>query len=98
MERKKLKNQIQELDEQLAIEFGLLKLDGRERYAAVRRISPLWWVAGAAVAGAVLGKLTAGHGGPMAVARQGMNMFRFASLVMPGMAIAASPAAQDAMQ
>lgn len=97
MERRKLKNQIQELDDQLAVEFSLLKLDARERYAAVRRISPLWWVGGAAVAGAVLGKLTAGHGGPMAVAKQGMNMFRFASLVMPGMAIAASPAAQDAV-
>lgn len=97
MDRKKLKSQIQELDEQLAVEFGLLKLDGRERYAAIRRISPLWWVGGAAVAGAILGKLTAGRGGPMAVARQGMNLFRFASLVMPGMAIAASPAAQDAL-
>ena len=96
MDRKKLKSQIQELDEQLAVEFGLLKLDGRERYAAIRRISPLWWVGGAAVAGAILGKLTAGRGGAMAVARQGMNLFRFASLVMPGMAIAASPAAQDA--
>lgn len=97
MDRKKLKSQIQELDEQLAVEFGLLKLDARERYAAIRRISPLWWVGGAAVAGAVLGKLTAGRGGPLAVARQGMNLFRFASLVMPGMAIAASPAAQDAL-
>ncbi|MEJ6656183.1 MAG: hypothetical protein QNL70_09270 [Pseudomonas sp.] len=98
MDRKKLKSQIQELDEQLAVEFGLLKLDGRERYAAMRRISPLWWVGGAVVAGAVLGKLTAGRGGPMAVARQGMTLFRFASLVMPSMAIAASPAApQDAL-
>ena len=97
MDRKKLKSQIQELDEQLAVEFGLLKLDARERYAAIRRISPLWWVGGAAVAGAILGKLTAGRGGAMAVARQGMNLFRFASLVMPGMAIAASPAAQDAL-
>ncbi|WP_193073594.1 hypothetical protein [Pseudomonas sp. FME51] len=97
MDRKKLKNQIQVLDEQLAVEFALLKLDGRERYAAMRRISPVWWVGGAAVAGAVLGKLTAGRGGPMVVARQGMNLFRFASLVMPGMAIAASPTAQDAL-
>ncbi|MEZ2744058.1 hypothetical protein ACBQ16_02520 [Halopseudomonas bauzanensis] len=95
MERKKLISQIQQLDEQLAVEFGLLKLDARERRAAMRRVSPLWWVAGSAVAGLVIGKLAAGHGGPMALARQGMNMFRFASLVMPGMAIAASPALED---
>lgn len=96
MERKKLISQIQQLDEQLAVELSLLKLDARERCAAMRRVSPLWWVAGSAVAGLVIGKLAAGHGGPMAVARQGMNMFRFASLVMPGMAIAASPALEDA--
>ncbi|WP_285260092.1 hypothetical protein [Halopseudomonas bauzanensis] len=95
MERKKLISQIQQLDEQLAVEFSLLKLDARERRAAMRRVSPLWWVAGSAVAGLVIGKLAAGHGGPMALARQGMNMFRFASLVMPGMAIAASPALED---
>ena len=95
MERKKLISQIQQLDEQLAVEFSLLKLDARERRAAMRGVSPLWWVAGSAVAGLVIGKLAAGHGGPMALARQGMNMFRFASLVMPGMAIAASPALED---
>ncbi len=95
MERKKLQSQIQQLDEQLAVELSLLKLDARERKAAIRRISPLWGVAGAVVAGLVVGKLAAGHGGPMAVARQGMNLFRFASLVMPGMAIAASPALEE---
>lgn len=40
MDRKKLKSQIQELDEQLAVEFGLLKLDGRERYAAIHAFHP----------------------------------------------------------
>lgn len=44
MGRKALEKQIQTLDDQLAIELALLKLDGRERRNALKRVPLLVWV------------------------------------------------------
>ena len=89
MSRKMLENQIRTLDEQLAIELALLKLDGRERRAAVTRIPPLIWVAVASVGGLVAGKII-GSRGPRLLLSQGGNLFRLGSMLMPGLAMASS--------
>lgn len=87
MSRKRLKNQIRALDEQLALELALLKLDGRERRAAAARVPPLVWVAAAALGGLVAGKVV-GSNGPHLLISQGSNLFRLAGMLMPSLAMA----------
>ena len=87
MGRKRLINQIRQLDDQLAIELALLKLDGRERYVALQRLPPLYWLAASLAGGLLAGKLI-GSKGPLLLISQGGNLFRFASLLMPGLAMA----------
>ncbi|PRB84296.1 hypothetical protein [Pseudomonas sp. MYb185] len=86
MARKTLENQIRQLDEQLAIEIALLKLDGRERRTALQRVPPLYWLAGSLAAGLLAGKLI-GQNGPTLLISQGGNLFRLASLLMPSLAM-----------
>lgn len=88
MGRKTLENQIRTLDEQLAVELALLKLDGRERCNSLQRVPPLYWI-GAGLAGGLLSGKLLGSNGPRLLISQGGNMFRFASLLMPGLAVAA---------
>ncbi|MFA5677295.1 MAG: hypothetical protein WC953_02650 [Pseudomonas sp.] len=90
MGRKALEKQIRTLDEQLAVELALLKLDGRERYASLQRVPPLYWV-GAGVAGGLLAGKLLGSNGPRLLISQGGNLFRFASLLTPGLAMATPP-------
>ena len=82
MGRKALLEQIQTLDDQLAIELALLKLDGRERRAALKRVPLLYWVAGSVAGGLLAGKLL-GAKGPEMLISQGGNLFRLASLMSP---------------
>lgn len=89
MSRKMLENQIRKLDEQLAIELALLKLDGRERRAAISRIPPLVWVPAAALGGLLAGKAM-GLNAPGWLISQGGNIFRLSSMLMPGLAMASS--------
>lgn len=86
MGRKALQQQIQTLDEQLAIELALLKLDGRERRGALQRVPPLYWLAACLAGGLLAGKLV-GSKGPGLLISQGGNLFRAASLLMPGLAM-----------
>lgn len=90
MGRKTLEKQIQTLDEQLAVEVALLKLDGRERCAALQRVPPLYWLAASLAGGLLAGKLL-GSKGPGVLISQGGNIFRLASLMMPGLAVATNP-------
>lgn len=90
MARKTLENQIQTLDEQLSVELALLKLDGRERYGALQRVPPLYWVGAGVAAGVLVGKLL-GNNGPKLLISQGGNLLRVASLLMPGLAVATNP-------
>ncbi len=89
MGRKTLENQIRQLDDQLAIELALLKLDGRERSTALQRVPPLYWVAASLAAGLLAGKLI-GSSGPKLLISQGGNLFRLASLLMPSLAVASN--------
>ena len=82
MGRKTLEKQIQTLDEQLAVELALLKLDGRERRNALQRVPPLYWLAASLAGGLLAGKVL-GSNGPGALISQGGNLFRLASLMMP---------------
>ena len=82
MGRKTLEKQIQALDDQLAIELALLKLDGRERRAALKRVPVLYWVLGGVAGGALIGKLT-GSKGPGLLISQGATLFRLATLMSP---------------
>lgn len=84
MGRKTLEKQIQTLDEQLAIELALLKLEGRERCNSLQRVPPLYWLAASLVGGLLAGKLV-GQNGPGLLITQGGNMFRVASLFMPSL-------------
>ena len=90
MGRKILQKQIQQLDEQLAIEMALLKLDGRERLTALKGVSPLYWIGGGLALGLLAGKLL-GANGPGLLIRQGSHLLRLASLMMPGLAVAPHP-------
>lgn len=90
MGRKILQKQIQQLDEQLAIEMALLKLDGRERLTALKGVSPLYWIGGGLALGLLAGKLL-GANGPGLLIRQGSHLLRLASLMMPGLAVATTP-------
>lgn len=83
MSRKKLKKQIQELDQQLAVEIGLLKLDGRERLAAIQRVPMLWWIAGAVGVGLLTGRMSADQGS-ISLASKGITLFRLISFALPG--------------
>lgn len=89
MGRKKLESQIKLLDEQLAMELALLKLDGRERSNALRRVPPLYWAAASVAGGLLAGKLM-GSNGPKMLLSQGGNIFRVASLLMPSLAMASN--------
>ena len=82
MGRKTLEKQIQTLDEQLAVELALLKLDGRERRNALQRVPPLYWLAASLAGGLLAGKVL-GSNGPGMLISQGGNLFRLASLMMP---------------
>ena len=88
MGRKALLKQIQTLDDQLAIELALLKLDGRERRAALKRVPMLYWVVGGVAGGVLVGKLL-GANGPGLLVSQGATLLRLASLVSPLAATAA---------
>lgn len=90
MGRKTLEKQIQTLDEQLAVEMALLKLEGRERSTALQRVPPLYWLAASLAGGLLAGKLL-GSKGPGVLISQGGNIFRLASLMMPGLAVATNP-------
>ncbi|NLC02418.1 hypothetical protein SAMN05216578_10645 [Halopseudomonas formosensis] len=90
MGRKILQKQIQQLDEQLGIEMALLKLDGRERLAALKGVSPLYWIGGGLALGLLTGKLM-GANGPRLLISQGSQLLRIGSLLMPGLAVATSP-------
>lgn len=82
MGRKVLVKQIQTLDDQLAIELGLLKLDGRERRNALGRVPMLLWV-GVSLAGGLLAGKLVGAKGPGMLIGQGGNLLRLASLITP---------------
>ena len=89
MGRKALEKQIQTLDEQLAVELALLKLEGRERLNSLRRVPPLYWLAISLTGGLLAGKLI-GASGPALLINQGDNLFRVASLLMPALAVSNS--------
>lgn len=82
MGRKTLEKRIQTLDEQLAVEMALLKLDGRERSNALKRVPPLYWLAASLAGGLLAGKLL-GSKGSGALISQGGSLLRLASLIMP---------------
>lgn len=94
MGRKALEKQIQTLDDQLAIELALLKLDGRERRNALKRVPLLVWVAASVAGGLLAGKLI-GSNGPKMLISQGSNLFHIASLLMPGLAMASNSSTPD---
>lgn len=94
MGRKALEKQIQTLDDQLAIELALLKLDGRERRNTLKRVPMLYWVGASVVGGLLAGKLL-GSNGPRLLISQGGNIFHLASLLMPGLAMASSSDSTD---
>lgn len=89
MGRKALEKQIQTLDDQLAVELALLKLDGRERRHALKRVPLLYWLAVSVAGGLLAGKLM-GSNGPRLLISQGSNIFHVARLLMPGMTTAGS--------
>lgn len=91
MERKKLEKQIQLLDEQLSVELALLKLDGRERTQALRRVPPLYWLGASVVGGLLAGKLLGSNGSKQLLNQSG-TILRLASLVMPSLALASNSA------
>lgn len=91
MGRRTLENRIRILDEQLAVELALLKLDGRERYQALQRVSPLYWAGAGVAAGLLVGKLL-GANGPRLLISQGGQLFRLASLMLPVAAAGGSAA------
>lgn len=87
MDRKTLEKQIRTLDEQLAVELALLKLDGREWRAVLGRVPPLVWVGVSILGGLLVGRL-AGSNGSRLLISQGGNLLRFAGLLMPGLLVA----------
>lgn len=83
MSRKKLQQQIHQLDQQLAVDIGLLKLQARERVIALRRVPVGWWIGGGLAAGLIAGRLTATQS-TMALASRGLSLFRLASAAVSG--------------
>ncbi len=83
MGRKKLQQQIHQLDQQLAVDVGLLKLQARERMVAIRRVPTLWWVAGGMGAGLIAGRLTSAQS-TVSLATRGLSLFRLVSVALSG--------------
>lgn len=84
MARKDLINKVKQIDDQLKLERGLLKLEGKERMAFLKRQSPLWILGG----GLAIGLLAGVSGGTgrkslLAFSIEGLRLWRIATLWMP---------------
>ncbi|WP_339842468.1 hypothetical protein [uncultured Halopseudomonas sp.] len=81
MPRKQLIENIRQLDGKLSLEQSLLKLNGRERVAYLRSLSP-WILIGAGAAGGIaLGLLgSSGRSRLVSASMTGMHLWRLKSL------------------
>lgn len=82
MPRKQLIEDIRKLDGKLSLEQSLLKLNGRERVAYLRNLSP-WLLLGAGAAGGVLlGSLgSGGRSRLLSAGMTGMHLWRLKTLI-----------------
>lgn len=85
MGRRRLQQQIHQLDQQLAVDIGLLKLQGRERKAAIRQVPALWWLVGGMGAGLIAGRLASAQS-TRHLATRGLSLFRLVSAAVSGSA------------
>lgn len=93
MPRKQLIERIRQLDGELSLEQSLLKLNGRERVASLRSLSP-WLLVGAGLLGGVLlGTLVGSNGGSKLASAgvTGMHMWRLKNLLSLGGGVDVGP-------
>lgn len=87
MARKDLINKVKQLDDELKLERSLLKLDGMQRMAFLKRQSPFWILAGGLAVGLVAGVASgAGRKSLLAFGMEGMRLWRVATMWMPSSA------------
>ena len=85
MARKDKIKEIRKMDEQLAVERSLLKLDGRLHLATIKSKSPYWLVGGGLVLGLVAGQLgRVASTGLFSMGLEAARLWRMANLWMPG--------------
>jgi hypothetical protein len=91
--RKQLIERIRQLDGELSLEQSLLTLNGRERVASLRSVSPWLLVGVALLGGALLGTLMVSNGGSKlaSVGMTGMHMWRLKNLLSLGGGVNAGP-------
>lgn len=82
MPRKQLIERIRQLDGELSLEQSLLRLNGRERAAYVRGLSPWLLIGAGALGGALLGTLMGSNGRAKLASAgvTGMHLWRLKSL------------------
>lgn len=98
MPRKQLIKRIRQLDGELSLEQSLLKLNGRERVASLRGLSP-WLLIGAGVlGGALLGTLmgSTGRSKLASAGVTGMQMWRLKNLLSLAGGVDAGPGVDPA--
>ncbi|QJD59259.1 hypothetical protein HG264_10260 [Pseudomonas sp. gcc21] len=84
MARKDLINEVKQINEQLKLERGLLKLEGMQRMAFLRRQSPLWILGGGLAVGLLAGLSSgAGRKSLLAFSIEGLRLWRIATMWMP---------------
>lgn len=84
MARKDLINEVKQINEQLKLERGLLKLEGMQRMAFLKRQSPLWILGGGLAVGLLAGLSSgAGRKSLLAFSIEGLRLWRIATLWMP---------------
>lgn len=82
MPRKQLIKNIRKLDGELSLEQSLLKLNGRERVAYLRSLSPWLLIGAGVVAGGLLGSLgSSGRSRLVSAGMTGMHLWRLKSFV-----------------
>ncbi|QIB49759.1 hypothetical protein [Pseudomonas sp. OIL-1] len=84
MARKDLINEVKQINERLKLERGLLKLEGMQRMAFLKRQSPLWILGGGLAVGLAAGLSgTLGRKSLLAFSIEGLRLWRIATLWMP---------------
>lgn len=84
MARKDLINEVKQINEQLKLERGLLKLEGMQRMAFLKRQSPLWILGGGLAVGLLAGLSSgAGRKSLLAFSIEGLRLWRIATMWMP---------------